>query len=83
MNGTVNRGELLINVVKTDKPKRLSGFRKKPIGLGQKGKGSGIGVNYSSIADVVPPAEKQNLTHSMVYTRNVESPYFSRWIIIR
>jgi hypothetical protein len=39
MNGKVNKCESLINVVKTDKPKRLRRFHKKRIGLSQKAKG--------------------------------------------
>jgi hypothetical protein len=53
----VNICELLINVVNWDKPKML-------IGLGQNGKGSGIGAPNSPIADNAPPAERQNLTHT-------------------
>ena len=39
MDGMVNRSESLINVVKTDKPKRLRGLHKRPIGLSQKARG--------------------------------------------
>jgi hypothetical protein len=53
----VNRCELLINVVNRNKPKMLN--RLEP-----KGKGSGIGVPNSPIADGAPPAERQNLTHA-------------------
>ena len=53
----VNRCKLLINVVKRNKPKMLTG-------LSQNGKGSGIGAPNSPIADGEPPAERQNLTHT-------------------
>ena len=33
-------------------------------GLGQNGKGSGMGAPNSPIADTEPPAERQNLTHT-------------------
>ena len=33
----------------------------------------------SLVADEVPPAERQDLTHSLVFTRNVVSPYLSHW----
>lgn len=53
----VNRGELLINVVTCDKLKMLTG-------LGQNGKGSGMGAPNSPIADGEPPAKRQDLTHT-------------------
>ncbi len=67
MNGKVNIRELLINVVRTDKPKMLKG-------LSQKARGQAQEVPPSSVADGVPPAERQNLTHLMVHMRNVVSP---------
>ena len=57
----VNTCELLINVVNWDKPKMLTG-------LGQNGKGSGMDAPNSSIADGEPPAERQNLTHTVTRT---------------
>ena len=48
-----NIGELLINVVKYDKPKVLAG-------LDQKGKGSGMGAPNSPIADGEPPAKRRD-----------------------
>ena len=55
-------GELLTNGVNRDKPKMLTG-------LGQNGKGSGIGAPNSPIADAAPPAERQNLTHTGTCTK--------------
>ena len=52
----VNKGEPLLNVVTSNKPKRLTG-------LNQKGKGSGTGAIKSPVADVAPPAKRRNLTH--------------------
>ena len=57
----VNTCELLINVVNWDKPKMLTG-------LGQNGKGSGMDAPNSSIANGEPPAERQNLTHTVTCT---------------
>jgi hypothetical protein len=68
----VNGSELLINVVTPNKPKVLTG-------LSQKGKWPGARAIKSLAADEVPPAERQDLTHSLVFTRNVVSPYPSRW----
>jgi len=58
----VNQCELLINVVICDKPKML-------IGLGQNGKGSGMGAPNSPIADGEPPAERQGLPHTGACTK--------------
>ena len=63
----VNGCELLINVVIVNKPKAL-------IGLDQKGKWAGLEAPRSSDADVVPPAERQHLTHSKVCKWNVVNP---------
>jgi len=59
----VNPGELLINVVTENKRKVLNRPERRKR-LGQKGKGSGMGAPNSPIADVEPPAERQNLTHA-------------------
>ena len=67
MDGMVNRGELLINVVTSNKPKTL-------IGLGQNGKGAGLGVFWSPNTDVDPPANRQYLTHLLVCKRNLVNP---------
>jgi hypothetical protein len=70
----VNLGEPLINVVNEDKPKVLR-VPQRNHRLGPKGKGSGIGVPNSPIADDVPSAKRRNLTHlNQVLTRNVVSP---------
>jgi hypothetical protein len=66
----VNESESLINVVTPNKPKVL-------IGLGQKGKWPGAGATKSPVADGAPPAERRDLTHPLVFTRNVVSPYLS------
>ena len=51
----VNTCKPLINVVTSNKPKRL-------IGLNQKGMRTGIGALIFPIADVVPPANRRDLT---------------------
>jgi hypothetical protein len=56
--GMVNESEPLINVVNEDKRKRLIET------LAPKGKGSGISVPNSPIADGAPPAERRDLTHA-------------------
>src|SRR5262249_16102197 len=56
----VNECESLINVVSSDQRKRLSR-------LNQNGKGSGTGALTSPVADVAPPAEKRDLTDSVVF----------------
>jgi hypothetical protein len=52
----VNPGEVLLNAVIDDKPKRL-------IGLDQKGTWPGLGAPNSPYADDAPPAERHDLTH--------------------
>ena len=77
--GRVNRGEPLINVVDENKPKVLS-VPTRNHRLGPKGKGPGIGVPNSPIADGASPAKRRNLTHlKQVLTRNVVSPSSSLW----
>ena len=49
-SGVVNPGESLKSAVTYDKPKML-------IGLNQNGMWSGSGVDFSSLADVAPPAQ--------------------------
>jgi len=56
----VNECESLINVVSSDKRKRLSR-------LNQNGKWSGTGALTSPVADVAPLAEKRDLTDSVVF----------------
>lgn len=56
LNGKVNGGELLINVVTKSKPKMLRG-------VGRNGKGSGTGAPHSPVAEDAPPAKRQDLTH--------------------
>jgi hypothetical protein len=67
MDGMVNICELLINVVTSNKPKAL-------IGLGQTGKWAGLEAFWSSNTDADPPANRQYLTHLLVYKRNLVSP---------
>jgi hypothetical protein len=70
----VNRREPLLNVVNEDKPKVLR-VPARNHRLGPKGKGPGIGVPNSPIADKVPPAKRRNLTHpNQVQSWNVASP---------
>jgi hypothetical protein len=75
--------ELLVNVVKENKPKVLDCLQRqsnptKVHRLGPKGKGSGIGARNSPIADVELPAKRQSLTHAIrVLARNVVSPQVS------
>ena len=49
------------------------------ISLDQKGMWTGIGVQVSPITDVAPPVERWGLNHSLAYTGNRVSPYFSQW----
>jgi len=53
----VNPGELLLNAVRDDRPKMLSG-------LGPKGMGTSGGAPNSPPADDAPPAERQDLNPS-------------------
>ena len=70
----VKTSEPLINVVNENKPKVLR-VPARNHRLGPKGKGTGIGVPNSPIADGAPPAKRRNLTHlNQVLTRNVVSP---------
>ena len=43
-------------------------------GLGQNGKGSGVGAPNSPTADNAPPAERQNLTHTGTCTKRGKPP---------
>jgi len=64
----VKISELLINVVRTGKLKVL-------ISLGQKARGQAQEAPPSSCRrQEMPPADRQDLTHSSVYTCNVVSP---------
>src|SRR5712691_2453595 len=67
----VNRGEPLINVVRTNKPKTLTG-------LSQNGTWLGVRVPSSLTVDATPPANRRDLTHSMIRTWNVVSPHVTR-----
>ena len=72
--GMVKTSEPLINVVNENKPKVLR-VPARNHRLGPKGKGSGIGVPNSPIADRAPPAKRRNLTHSnQVLSENVVNP---------
>ena len=53
----VNARESLINVVTNDQPKMLRGW-------GQKGTWPGLGTPNLPSADVAPPAERRDLTHT-------------------
>ena len=59
MDDMANGGELLINIVRANKPKGLTG-------LTQKGLWPGGDAPASSPADVAPPANRQSLPHPMV-----------------
>lgn len=73
----VNTCEPLINVVTSNKPKRL-------IGLNQKVKSPGIEARPFSIADVAAPAERWDLSlQVLVIMRNLVSPYISLKITLR
>src|SRR5260370_22761231 len=63
LSGTVNTCESLINAVIENKPKMLTG-------LDQKGRWSSSDVPNSSDADVAPPAERRDLTHSGTHTKH-------------
>ena len=68
----VNICEPLINVVNENKPKVLDcSWAVEPLNkvhrLGPKGKGSSMSAPNSLIADVVPPAERRDLTHALWY----------------
>ena len=56
VDGMANPGELLINVVRTSKPKA-------PRGLNQKVSGPVQGCSPSPAAAVEPPANRQSLNH--------------------
>jgi hypothetical protein len=56
VDGRANSGELLINVVRTSKPKMLTG-------LNQKGMWPGAGDPPSPAVAVEPPANRQSLHH--------------------
>ena len=64
LHSMVNIYEPLINVVSCDKPKVLTWLPKEAHRLEPKGKGSSMGAPNSSITDVVPPAERRNLTYA-------------------
>ena len=53
----VNPGEWLLNAVRDDRPKMLSG-------LGPKGMGTSGGAPNSPLVDDAPPAERQDLNLS-------------------
>ena len=57
----VNPGEWLLNAVRDDRPKMLSG-------LGPKGMGTSGGAPNSPPADDAPPAERQDLNPSFPFT---------------
>ena len=75
----VKISERLINVVNTDKLKRLR-VSTETNGLGQNGEGSGLGAAISPSVDDAPPANRQNLPHlNQVRARNVVSRSVSHW----
>jgi hypothetical protein len=67
VDGMVNTHELPINVVRTNKPKMLTGLSQKARGLVWE---------FSLLPSQTrrPPADRQDLPHHMVRTRNVVSP---------
>ena len=70
VDGTEKVTELLLNVVRTNKPKTLKG-------LGQKARGGNRCFPFRLSQTRQPPADKQLLTHPMAQKRNVVSPAFS------
>jgi hypothetical protein len=67
VDGMVNIRELLINVVRTNKPKMLTG-------LSQKARGPVGELPLLPSQTRWPSADRQDLTHRKVRTRNVVSP---------
>jgi hypothetical protein len=65
-----NACELLINVVRTNKPNMLTG-------LNQKVSGRYRGVPFPLSQTAEPPANRQLLSHPLVHRRNVVSPSLS------
>jgi hypothetical protein len=57
-----NISELLVNVVRLNKPKVLRASTRGHR-LGPKGKGPGMGAHQSPIVDEASPAERRSLTH--------------------
>ena len=66
-DGLVNPGEPLINVVRSSKPKMLTG-------LSQKAHGPVGGLSHSPSQTAAPSAKRRDLNHPSVRTRNVVSP---------
>ncbi len=69
LNSMVNESELLINVVKANKPKMLTG-------LDQKVSGQVQGYPVSLVADEEPPANRQDLTHSGTHVKRGKPAIF-------
>ena len=57
MDGMANSGELLINVVRSSKPKALRGLNQKRYVARYRG----VSLPLSSLSE--PPAERQSLNH--------------------
>ena len=71
MDGMEKVTEPLLNVVRTNKPKTLTG-------LSQKARGWNRCFPFRLSQTRQPPADKRLLTHSMAQKRNVVSPALSR-----
>ncbi len=67
VHGTVNPGEPLLNVVRRNKPKTLTGLSQKACGPAEE---------FPSLLSQTPapPANRRDLPHARVCTRNVVSP---------
>jgi len=66
-DGMVNTCELLINAVRTNKPKMLTGLSQKACGLVEE-------FPFLFSQTLRPPANRQDLPHPVVQTWNVVSP---------
>ncbi len=71
VDGMENVSEPLINVVRTNKPKALTG-------LSQKARGWNRCFPFRLSQTIQPPAERRLLTHPMTHEWNVVSPAPSR-----
>ena len=69
--GRVNRGEPRLNVGRPHQPKTRTGWS-------QNGTWLGVRVPPSLPVDVMPPANRRDLPHSMIRTWNVISPPVAR-----
>jgi hypothetical protein len=63
LDGRVNPGELLINVVKIERAKDAER-------LYPKGMWPSTGASFSPVMDDAPPAEREDLTHPVMQTEH-------------